>query len=76
MTHFFHLKICLKNGVRPICWCVLYAAKFREIFNCQSLLLFVNVCWYVRVTRWTFVFSTCSRVGDVRVLLVAQSRVD
>jgi hypothetical protein len=29
---FFHLKICLKNGMRPIRRCVLYAAKFREFF--------------------------------------------
>jgi hypothetical protein len=27
-THFFHLKICLKNGVRPIHRCVLYAKKY------------------------------------------------
>jgi hypothetical protein len=29
-THFFHVKICLKNRVHPIRQCVLYAEKYRE----------------------------------------------
>ena len=29
-THFFHLKICLKNGMHPICWCILHAEKYGE----------------------------------------------
>jgi hypothetical protein len=30
IRHFFHLKICLKNGVRAIHRCILYAEKYGE----------------------------------------------
>jgi hypothetical protein len=40
-THFFHLKICLKNGVCPIRQCVLYAKKYGEFWSVKvySILL-------------------------------------
>jgi hypothetical protein len=51
-THFFHLKICLKNRVCPIRRCVLYAAKFRKIFICQSLLYsFTFVGMFMQTVR-------------------------